>query len=205
MKKRETRRERRKNREAAQELKQKDRRSDLLRSIGGSLLMAALGVLLLLRPDFGTATVASVLGWVLIAGGGICIAVSLLNRDVLGLPELLVGVAVAAVGIFIVIKPLFLASSFGILMGIYTAVHGVISLFEGLRLRKLGYSGLTSLILGGVMLVLGISMILVPMSFSRLLLRIFGGMMVVCGAGNLLTRTVAARNLRRGGETEEDT
>lgn len=204
MKKKETRKERRENREAARELKQQSRRNDLLRAISGSLLMVALGILLLLRPDFGTRTVASVLGWILIVGGGVCIAVSLLNRDVLGWSELLVGIVLAALGFFIVIKPETLVRAFGVIIGIYTVIHGVISLLEGLKLRKLGYGGTVSLVLGAGMTLLGIAMIFVPAGFSNLLMRIFGGGLVLCGSVNLFSRTVAESLLRKPKTTEEN-
>ena len=183
----------RENRKQNREASCPSRRMELLRGISSFLLMMAFGVLLLLRPDFGTRTVASVLGWVLIVGGGICIALSLLNRDVLGWHELLLGIAMAAVGIFIVIKPNVLVAAFGIILGVYTGIHGVISLFEGFKLRKLGYGGQVSLVLGGVMLALGIALAAVPMGFSLLLVRIFGGAMILCGGVNLFNRTVTSR------------
>ena len=182
----------------------KARRSALIKAIGGSLLMVALGVLLMLYPGFGTKTVASILGWTMIAGGAVLITVSILNWDSLGLPELLIGIAVLAVGIFVVIRPLALVSLFGVIIGVYVGFHGIISVLESLKLKKLGYNFLPNLILGLVMFVLALVLIFVPMSFSHLLMRIVGGFMVVAGLSNLVFRAIASRNLRKPKEKDDD-
>ena len=182
----------------------KARRRALIKAIGGSLLMVALGVLLMLYPGFGTKTVASILGWTMIAGGAVLITVSILNWDSLGLPELLIGIAVLAVGIFVVIRPLALVSLFGVIIGVYVGFHGIISVLESLKLKKLGYNFLPNLILGLVMFVLALVLIFVPMSFSHLLMRIVGGFMVVAGLSNLVFRAIASRNLRKPKEKDDD-
>lgn len=165
------------------------RKSALLKSLAGSLLLIALGVLLLLRPDFATATVASVLGWILIGGGAILIAVTLLNWNVMGVTELMVGVAAAAAGIFIVIRPDFLASAFGIIIGIYLAIHGLAAIANSLTMKKLGKNFLPLLIMGLLMLVLALVLFFVPMSLSRLLVRIVGGLIILVGLANLVLRS----------------
>ena len=62
------------------------RRSGLTRDIIGYLLLVAIGCLLMFRPDFGSAAVATVLGWAAIVIGGIMIFVCLLSWPVLGIP-----------------------------------------------------------------------------------------------------------------------
>ena len=101
----------------------------LLKSLIGAALLVALGALLMLRPDFATDDVASVLGWIFVVGGAILIAVDVLNWDVLGLSELLVGIAAAAVGLFVVIRPEFLASHFGTLIGIYLGFQSFLNIY----------------------------------------------------------------------------
>lgn len=165
------------------------RKSALLKSLAGSLLLLALGVLLLLRPDFATTTVASILGWILIAGGAILIAVTVLNWKVMGLTELIVGVAAAAAGIFIVIRPGFLVSAFGIIIGIYLAIHALTAIANSLTMKKMGKNFLPLLIMGLVMLVLALVLIFVPLDFSHLLVRIVGGFIIAGGLANLVLRS----------------
>lgn len=184
-----------------EEVKKKDpRKSGLMIAIGGSLLLIALGVLLLLRPDFGTATVASVLGWIMIAGGAICIAVSILNWELLGLKELLIGIAIAALGIFIVVKHELLASAFGIIIGIYVGYLAAVSILEGLKLKKAGYQFWPSVILGLVMLAQTVALVFLPMDSANIVVQVFvrivGGFMIASGLTNMVFRSIAAKKLR---------
>lgn len=165
------------------------RKNALIKSLVGAALLAALGVLLVLCPDFATNTLASVLGWILIGGGAILIAVTVLNWDVIGWPELIVGIVAAAAGIFIVIRPDFLAAAFGVLIGIYVAFQALSNLVSALRRQKAGKMFLPSLILGLVLLALALVLIFVPMSFSRLLVQTVGVVMIISGVTHLVLRS----------------
>lgn len=165
------------------------RKNALIKSLAGSALLVALGILLLLRPDFATDTVAAVLGWILIGGGAILIAVAVLNWEVMGLPELLVGIIAAAAGIFIVIRPDFLASAFGVIIGIYLGLQSISTLLCALRLKRSGHVFVPTLVLGLVLLTLALVLILVPMSLSRFLVRTVGLVMVIGGIANLVLRS----------------
>ena len=111
------------------------RRSGLTRDIIGYLLLVAIGCLLMFRPDFGSAAVATVLGWAAIVIGGIMIFVCLLSWPVLGIPQLLTGIAAVGFGVYILLHPLMLASLFGIAVGIYLTFQGIVSIFESGKLR----------------------------------------------------------------------
>ena len=165
------------------------RKNALIKSLAGSALLVALGILLLLRPDFATDTVAAVLGWILIGGGAILIAVAVLNWEVMGLPELLVGIIAAAAGIFIVIRPDFLAAAFGVIIGIYLGFQSISTLLCALRLKRSGHVFVPTLVLGLVLLTLALVLILVPMSLSRFLVRTVGLVMVIGGIANLVLRS----------------
>ena len=185
-----------KEKTAEQERQEKDnRRSGLKRDIVGYLLLVALGCLLIFRPDFGSAAVATVLGWIAIAIGAIIVFVCLLSWPVLGVPQLLTGIATVGFGVFILLKPLMLASIFGVAVGIYLVFQGFSSIWESLALRKLGHRFTGSLILGFAMLVLGVVLIIAPMTSSRLVMTLIGIAMVLCGGARLLFRTWAAGKL----------
>lgn len=180
------------------------RKAALLKSLAGSALLVALGLLLLLRPDFATNTVAAVLGWILIGGGAILIAVALLNRDVMGLPELIAGIVAAAVGIFIVIRPDFLANLFGTLIGIYLGFQSAVTLISAVSLKQSGKYYLPTLILGLVLMVLALVLIFVPMSLSRLLVRTVGVLMILGGLTNLVLRSKVFMDLPKDDPTIVD-
>lgn len=185
------------NEKNLEETKQKkdSRRSDLKRDIVGYLLLVALGCLLIFRPDFGSAAVAAVVGWIAIVIGVITVFVCLLSWPVLGVPQLLTGIAAVAFGVFILLKPLMLASIFGVCVGIYLVLQGFGAIWESLALRKLGYRFSGSLIIGFVMLALGVVLIAAPMTSSRIVMMLIGISMVVCGGARLLLRAWAARKL----------
>lgn len=184
-----------KDKEKAAAQEKDNRRSDLKRDIIGYLLLVALGCLLIFRPDFGSAAVATVLGWSLIVIGGIMIFVCLLSWPVLGVSQLLIGIAVAGFGVYILLKPLMLASIFGIAVGIYMAFQGLVSIGESLKLRKLNFRFLPSLIVGFIMNVLGLVLIFAPLTSSRLVMTLVGLAMVLSGGVRFLLRAWAARKL----------
>ena len=169
----------------------------LLKSLISSALLVALGVLLLLKPDFATNTVASVLGWIMIGGGGILMAVTLLNWEVMGLPELIAGIVAASVGIFIVIRPEFLASAFGTLIGIFLGFLSLTNLLSAVKQKNAGKIFVPTLVLGFVLLVLALVLIFVPMSLSRFLVRSVGVVMILGGLTNLVLRSKVFMNLNK--------
>lgn len=181
--------------------KKDPRKNALLKSLISSALLAALGVLLLLKPDFATNTLASVLGWILIGVGGILMAVTLLNWEVMGLPELIVGIVAAAVGIFIVLRPEFLASAFGILIGIFLGFLSLSNLLSAVKQKNAGKIFVPTLVLGFVLLALALVLIFVPMSLSRFLVRSVGVVMILGGLTNLVLRSKVFLSLNK---TEKD-
>lgn len=165
------------------------RKNDLLKTLVDSALLVALGVLLLLRPDFATTTMASIIGWVLLGGGAILIAITILNWDVMGVLELVAGIAAASVGLFIVIAPHFLADAFGVLIGIYLGFQAISTLVIGLRQRRAGRAFWPTLILGLVLLGLTLLLILVPLNASRFLVQVIGLLMGLSGLAYLVLRS----------------
>ena len=181
--------------------KKDPRKNALLKSLISSALLAALGVLLLLKPDFATNTLASVLGWILIGVGGILIAVTLLNWEVMGLPELIAGIVAASLGIFIVIRPDFLASAFGVLIGIFLCFLSLSNLLSAVKQKNAGKIFVPTLVLGFVLLALALVLIFVPMSLSRFLVRSVGVVMILGGLTNLVLRSKVFLSLNK---TEKD-
>lgn len=185
-----------KKKEKERAAKQKNtRRSDFLKAVSGSLLLVALGVLLIFCPDLGAAAVAVTVGWVLIAVGGVGILVCLLSWPVLGLGTLLLSIAAVGLGIYLLLKPLALASLFGMAAGLYLLLNGLSSLLESLKLKKMGLGFLPSLIVALLLTALGLTLIFAPLTSSRLLMTLLGVGMVVCGGVNTLLRAWVAGKL----------
>ena len=161
----------------------------LLKSLIGAALLVALGALLMLRPDFATNDVALVLGWIFIVGGAILIAVDVLNWDVLGLSEMLVGIVAVAVGLFVVIRPDFLASHFGTLIGIYLGFQSFLNLTTAVNLKKNGKIFMPTLVLGFVLLALALILVFGSLDYSDFLVRFMGVLMIIAGLSNLVLQS----------------
>ena len=185
-------RELKKRQEAQERRENQERRSGIGKAVWGALLLIGMGLLLLLRPDFGTNTVAIVIGWVLIGAGALGVLVSVLSWPVMGITEILLGLAAAGFGIYILLNPGALVSIIGLALGIYLVVQ-----LESLKLKKFGYNFVPNLISALVMLVLGILLLVFNQNIAAWLMRLVGGFMVACGAANLLLRTSAVKNLRK--------
>ena len=190
-------RELKKRQEAKERQENKEQRSGIGKAVWSALLLIGMGLLLLLRPDFGTATVATIIGWVLIAAGAIGVLVSVLSWPVMGIPEILLGLAAAGFGIYILLNPGMLVSIIGIGLGIYLVLQSLTTLIESFKLKKFGYNFIPNLISALVMLVLGILLLAFNQNIAAWLMRLVGGFMVACGAANLLLRTSAVKNLRQ--------
>jgi len=177
----------------------KNGRSGLLQSA----LLVVFGVVLILKPDLGSAAVASVLGWILILAGAVGLLISVLGRQVRRTGEILGSVLVLALGIFLVKRPLALASLLGIVLGAYLLFLGFGSLRTALQLKSRGYGFLPNLILAAGMLFFGIGLMASPLSASQLIMRLVGVAMAICGVINLLLWTGATKRLKAPDEKPE--
>jgi uncharacterized membrane protein HdeD (DUF308 family) len=106
----------------------------------------------------------------------------------MGIPELLIGIALVAVGIFIIVKPAFVAESFGRIIAIYVGFHGLLCLMDSGKLKKLDRNFMPHTIMGAVMIVVALVLIFVPVSIFWLI-RVLGAMVILSGLGNLVLRS----------------
>lgn len=157
----------------------------LFRSEIGSVLLVILGVVLLLNPDFGSAAVAIVLGWIFIGGGIVGFVIGFMSWPGLGIGEMIISGILLAVGVYLLQHPLVLASLAGILVGVLLAGQGFGALWDALRVKRYGGSYKLGAILGAVMALLGIILIFAPLATSRIIMVIAGIFMIVCGISNL--------------------
>ena len=142
--------------------------------------LMALGLILLLRPDSVSALLATVLGWAM-----------LLIRE--GTASKVVGALVCfALGGWMLNHPLALASGIGRLVGIVLLIRGG----QDLLASHYGQSKLLSLITALV----GLILILLPMTTSRLVFALCGALVLAVGIGMLLERLRWSR--LNGGEDD---
>lgn len=177
----------------------KDIKKTITRARWGSVALILIGVVLLVNPDFGSAMVAKVLGWGLVALAGICLAAGVLTWPGMGFGTLGGSCAGLLLGIYILRNPLSLASILGMMLGIFLTVQGIGALADALRLRRNDQGWLGPIILAAATLILGLVLLFSPLTTSRLVMIIAGIVMIVCGVGNLVTHFRASRYIEGKG------
>ena len=177
--------------------RERNPRAELMRSLWSGLLQLLLGVILLLNPDLGSNVVSTVIGWVLILAGLLGVVICVLCWPELRLMPALMGIAGVGLGSYILANPLALAKLFGLFVGIYLMVQGGSTLLQSRLLRKMGYHYLVGRITGIVMLVLGLTLVLCPLTAARWIMTVFGILLVASGLVNLVVRLWAERKLRQ--------
>jgi len=152
----------------------------LLYQLASPVLLMLLGVLLVLNPDFASAMVVRVLGWFLtLAGIGFGILAVADRRGAVG--KGITAVALVCVGGYLLTHPLLLAASVGAMLGALIALRGLRDLFLS---RRQGHGQILSLITTAV----GILLVVLPMTTSRLVFRLCGVVILGIGAARLLDR-----------------
>lgn len=167
------------------------RKSGILKTFVASLLMIGLGFVMMLFPEFSNDTVAMILGCSMIGVGLLLVAVSLLNWNIMGIPELLIGVGLIVVGILVVVNTDYIATTFLKIIAIFVGFHGLLSLMDGSKLKKMDRNHMPHIILGLTMLVVTLILIFIPADDKDVywLVRVMGALVILCGLGNLILRS----------------
>lgn len=149
-------------------------------SFGIPVLTAVLGLILLINPDSATTLIAKIIGWLLIIGGALT-AISMADRNSPARPLRWIGAAIGVIlGIVVLRKPLLLAESLGRFMGVLLVIRGGSDLKDS-RHRDGRILAIITLIIGAVLL-------LMPMTFSRTILRLCGMAVTVLGIVSILEK-----------------
>ncbi len=158
-----------------------------------SVLLVLIGVVLLIRPDFGSKAVTLTLGWGLLIAGGIGVASSIFSHMAFGYGSMGSSLMMLLMGIMIVSRPLMLASLFGVVIGLYLVFSGIGSFMDAGRLRRNGQGWIFGMIWGSVSVAVGAYLIISPMASSRFVMSVAGIIMIACGVGSVLTHAKLAR------------
>lgn len=153
----------------------------MIRSVIRAVCLVAAGLILLINPDFGSAAISTILGWILITAGGVGLVICICSRQICGAPELAASAITLGVGIYLLFHPLALASLVGILAGIFLIIGGVIRMVNSRRLRNQGDAWLPGFVLAVVMAIIGVVLVLSPLTTSRVFLNLCGVVLILAG------------------------
>lgn len=162
----------------------------LLYQLASPIALMVLGLVLLVSPDSASAMIARLLGWLMtLTGIGIGLWAIIDRRNAVGKGIMAVGCA--CIGGWLLANPLLLAAWIGRLLGILILLRGGRDVFLA---RSRGHGQTLALIT----LAVGIVLIVLPMTTSRLVFRLLGLVIALIGAAMLLDRLKDRRYLDAG-------
>ena len=151
------------------------------------VLLILLGLVLVVSPDSASALIAGLLGW-LLAFLGICFGLAALTSPCGRPGKVFAAIVLAVAGGTLAKNPLILAAWIGRFIGILLLVNALSDFFttrsQGLRP---GFSLITA--------VIGLVLIVLPMTASRLLFALCGAAVALVGFAMLITRLKGRRYL----------
>jgi|GEM_PF-708102 len=154
-----------------------------------SLVLFAGGVIMLVKPKLTLEVMASAVGVLLIIVGLIFMLAYFVRRksQIIGY-DLILGIVITALGIFVCIRTGFVVSILPVIFGICIGISGLLKLQRGLDLKRMkinswGYI----IILALASILLGTIVILNPFSTAVWLMRLIGISFIYCGVTDFIT------------------
>lgn len=162
--------------------------------IVAAIVILICGFLMLMNPEMALSFIAQVLGILLIAVGIIFILAYFLRRkaEVIGY-DLIIGVVIVGLGIFVCLKQELVASILPVILGICIVISGVLKIQRSLDLKRMevenwGYVAIMALI----SVLLGTIVILRPFSTAKLIMRLVGISFIYSGITDLITAVIVS-------------
>lgn len=153
------------------------------------VVLILLGLVLMFSPDSASALIAKVLGWgVVAAGAGFGIAAIIDRRGTAG--KVLSAILCVSAGSWLLRHPLLLAAGIGRFIGILLLLRGGRDLFQS--------ASRGGKILAAIVAVLGIVLIVLPMTTSRVVFSLCGVVLLIVGIAMLAERLRERRYLDGG-------
>ena len=163
-----------------------------VRELWAPVALMVLGAVLLFNPDSASALISRVLGWLLVlmgVGTGISAVASESGRVGKGIAA----VALVLIGGWLTKNPLALAAWVGRIVGILLVVDGIQDI---IHLRSQGQRFALPLIVTA----LGVILVLLPMTTTRLVFSLCGVVVLILGVVMLLDRLKTVKKLNGGSD-----
>lgn len=163
-------------------------------------LYAALGLVLLIRPELSATVLCTALGLILVVCGLIDIAAFLRNRNgsLYAGAHLVTGIVLASVGLWLMSRPTLISVVIPRIIGVLICVHGAGDLSDAVTLRKNGSPRASAaLLLGLVTLVLGAVLVFNPFEAFTTVVRVIGLFLLYDGVSDIWITTQVDRAVRQ--------
>lgn len=165
----------------------------LLKLLATPVLLVVLGLILLFSPDTASALVGKILGYGILLVGIASGVSAVMDKTGLVL-KVILSLAFVILGGWLVRNPMALAEWIGRLVGSVLVVRGVLDLQDGIDWKH----GLPMEI---VTIVLGVILILLPRTTSRLVITLAGAAVLACGIFTGMRRLGLRKRLREPDES----
>ncbi len=165
---------------------------DLLRRIRVNFVLTAiltliLGILLITSPGTAMRTVFLLVGWTLVISGAASLLTAIFSRgQPVGQGDLVLGLVQVATGLVVLMRPGFLMSLAGIVVGFVLLIHGIHDIQHARESKALGYDWKLTMGVGIAAVVMGLIVMVNPFSTMETLLRIAGVFLLTDGLADLL-------------------
>lgn len=165
-------------------------------SIIFSILFIIIGIFLLIKPEGALHVVAYALGIMLLIWGVVSIIQFFSKKNSQNYLEFsfILGMLVFIFGIIILIKPDTIASIIPLLLGVWMISNGVTKLSYSLTINK-EKNATSSMIVSGLIIILGIFLIFNPFAGAKTLTQIIGVMMIIYSLLDLIECIVIKRTV----------
>ena len=169
-----------------------------VQEIGGAVALLICGLVLLLMPELTLVTIANVIGiLVIIIGAFFLIGYFLRKELAAGNNDLIKGLVIVCIGIFICVKSELVVSVLPVVLGIGVVLSGILKLQHAFDLKRMGFDtwvriGLTS----AVNIFIGLIVILNPFSTAEFIMIFAGATMIAEGITDIICVIFILRKVR---------
>ena len=164
-----------------------------------SVFCMVLGAALIADPHFFTKSISWVIGGLFAAYGIVFLIKYFINsaQENFG-ADLVKGVILIAIGVFIIVRWEFIPNVIAIFTGFYMLISSVISLQSNLRVKKAGIDGWqTGALFSALTLAAGCVLIFNPLMGVSFAMTVLGVALLVSGIANVISCFGASRRLNK--------
>lgn len=171
---------------------------DLVRLLGIPILTVLVGIVLLFNPDSAAALVGKLLAGILILVGLVFGGRAIWGAAAGRTKYIIFAALCLAAGIWLGLRPLFLAESLGRIIGILLLLQGVRNLAGQYRLAGDKFRMDRGTVIAGLTGLAGLVLILMPLATSRMIFSICGIVLICVGCAEGYDRLRGRRYLEEG-------
>ena len=153
-----------------------------------AIACVVLGLVLLIWPGTTTQIVCMMLGTVLLIYGAVQILLYMISRErsIISQGMMLLGIIVAVIGVWILVRPEMIIMAVPVIVGILIAIHGIHNISQAVTLKKEGYDNWwVACLLGVLTVALGAVLAYNPFTVMETIVRLIGIFLIYDGLSDM--------------------